>query len=103
MGLSEEEKAKIPYLVGKELEKATDEPEFIETNKAFDEALLEYVYQNLRANFKARKWEPSTFRVVQGTFQITDQISKMIWRKLLPHITEEMLKKFDLVKKKSSK
>lgn len=99
MGLSEEDKKKMPYFIDKEFLKATETPEFAEAQVAFESALFDFLYENIKANLVAHKDKPSVIRVVQGTTQLTDKLLKKVWNLQLPLLTAKMLERFDLVKK----
>ena len=108
MRLSEEDKTKHPYYLEMQKEEerkrwveATKSPEFVKARKAFDRALQDYIHQQLKGNLKARKMEkPTVQMVVKDTFGLTHILCQNILNKYIPYLTEKMLERFDLVKKK---
>ena len=98
MGLTEEEKKRMPYFIEKRFGEAITE-EFRKAQEDLYCALQDFVYETLKANFEARKEKPSVQRVVEGTFIATKDRFQTILNRELFWLAEKMLERFDLVKK----
>jgi len=106
MGLSEEDKKRIPYFKQLQLEeerarwkKAIKSPEFVKKAQKFRFAFEDHLHQRIVAHFKAiEEKKPTVELVVSSTYYFTEIIcNETLYSR--PLITEKMLKRFDLVKK----
>lgn len=107
LGLSEEDKAKHPYYLDKQIKEeaerwkeATTSPEYIQSSEKFRRALEDHLHLRLIALFKARNIkEPTVGIAVRDTSFLTKKICEDV-AKSIPYLTEKMLERFDLVKEK---
>ena len=108
MGLSEEDKKRIPYFREMQIkeekerwEEATRSPEYKEISEKIRFAFEDHLHQRIMANFKAKDIKiPTVGEVVRDA----DFFTKMICEDLVrvrPYLTEKMLERFDLVKKEN--
>ena len=106
MGLSEEDKKKMPYFREKALEeekkrweKFTESPEFVKVSKTFERGYENYMYHVIMADFHAKKIEKITVeQVASATIFWMPKIFDILTKARFYQI-EKMLEKFDLVKK----
>lgn len=106
MGLSEEDKKKIPYFreqarekERKRWDKFVETPEFVKITKTFQNAFEDHMYQLVLADFHAKELEKITVEQVTGAtlFWMTKLFDRLTKARF--YLFEKMLERFDLVKK----
>jgi hypothetical protein len=107
MGLSEDDKKRIPYYQElqkeeerKRYERFLKSPEYVEIADRFCCAFEDHLHQRLKGYLKARDIKKPTVGIVVA---LTNDLTRIICDDIvrtIPHLTEMMLERFDLVKKK---
>lgn len=107
MGLSKEDKKKIPYfreMQRKEeeerWEKFTKSPEYIKIAETYQRAVEDHLHQLLIGDFYARDLKTTVEQVASATSYWTARLCDNLIKTKF-YLTEKMLERFDLVKKKA--
>ena len=106
MGLTDKDKAEHPYYMGLKLEdeqkrwaQFLKSPEYVEIADIFCSAVEAHLHQRLMVYLKAKNIKKPTVRRVVA---LTNDLTRIICEDIvttIPHLTEIMLERFDLVKK----
>ena len=107
MGLSDEDKVKHPYFMGKRreeeekrFEKFKKSPEYIRIQETHNRAFEDYLYQLIMADFYARNLKATVEQVASATSFWIVRLNDLLFRTRF-YLIEKMLERFDLVRKEN--